>query len=248
MVFTDYEQELINQDRPKTSPKKEPMISRLYVKQVTIAQEAERLRIARELHDRTVQSLIVVLHQLERFSIKKRHSDSGCTAFILEISNDIKKIIREVRRLSSDLRPSILDNLGLIPSIEYLIKEIEYDYALKSSLLVLGEIYRFLPEAEVSIFRIIQEALHNVIRHAEATAVEVSIEFGRDAAIFIISDNGKGIEDIPSKEQLLSRRKLGLAGMVERVELLKGEISLHSCPGRGTRIVVRVPFAVEIID
>ena len=217
--------------------------SRLYVKQVTLAQEAERLRIARELHDRTVQSLITLLHQSERFVEKNENLNAACTTFVTELTDNIKGIINEVRYLSSSLRPSILNHLGLVPSMEYLTKQTETDYGIKTSLHVEGRQYRFLPEVETSVFRIVQEALHNVVRHAEATNADVSLKFGSDLAELVIKDNGKGIKDFPIlKEQLICKRKLGLAGMFERVELVEGEICLLTGPGEGTLISVSIPL------
>lgn len=213
--------------------------SRLYLQQVFLAQEAERLRIARELHDRTIQSLIVVLHQMERFLDKNKKDYTLCFTFIIELSATIKSIVREVRYLSSSLRPSVLDHLGLIPSIEYLVEGIKKEYGIATNLSITGRKCRFLHEVEASIFRIIQEALHNVVRHAEATAVEINFEFNSEVVKFSVRDNGKGIEDIPHlKEQLVSKRKLGLVGMFERVNLIDGKISLRTYPGKGTVVLV----------
>ncbi len=215
---------------------------RLYVKQITLAQEEERLRIARELHDTTVQSLIAVLHQSERFLESNKNFNMTYIRFLLQISEEIRSIIREVRHLSSNLRPSILDHLGLMPSVQYITNEFEKTYGININLTVSGNPYRFLPEVEVSIFRIIQEALQNVVRHAEATKVDVTFEFDKETTVFIIQDNGKGIEDLPVLVDELPRQgKLGLAGMFERVELIKGKITLQTCPGNGTMITVSVP-------
>ncbi len=217
---------------------------RLYVKQITLAQEEERLRIARELHDTTVQSLIAVLHQSERFLETNKNFNMTYIRFLLQLSEEIKSIIREVRHLSSNLRPSILDHLGLLPSVQYITDEFEKTYGIKIYLEILGNPYRFLPEAEVSIFRIIQEALQNIVRHAAATKVEVIFEFGKETTTFVIRDNGKGIDDLPLLVDELPRQgKLGLAGMFERVELVKGKMTLQTCPGNGTIITVTIPVS-----
>ena len=217
---------------------------RQYVKQVTLAQEEERLRIARELHDTTVQSLIAVLHQSERFLENNQSFNMPYIRFLLRLSEEIKSIIREVRHLSSNLRPSILDHLGLVPSVHYITGEYEKTYGIEIDLAISGNSYRFLPEVEVSIFRIIQEALQNIIRHAEATKAEVVFRFDKDEVIFTIRDNGKGISDLPQEvDELPCKGKLGLAGMFERVELIDGKISLQTGLGEGTLIMVSFPVS-----
>ena len=220
---------------------------RLYVKQVTLAQEEERLRIARELHDSTVQSLIAILHQSENFMAKNQNfSTMPYTRFLLQLTEQLKSVIKEVRHLSSNLRPSILDHLGLLPSLDYLAEELRKNYGIRTRLEVKGPLHRFQPEVEVSIFRIIQEALNNVARHAEASRVDISIQFGRDTARFVVRDNGIGISGFPEvKAILLSNRKLGLAGMFERAKLINAEIVLETAPGEGTVIYISVPIAGE---
>lgn len=221
---------------------------RMYVKQITMAQEEERLRIARELHDTTIQSLIAVNHQSERFLANNKNLNMIYIRFLLQISEQIKTIIREVRSLSSNLRPSILDNLGLMPSIQYLTDQIENTYGINTNLEILGSPYRFMPEVEVSIFRVVQEALQNVVRHSEATEVDITIDFGLEAINLVIRDNGKGIMSLPCQvDELIRQGKLGLVGMYERVRLIAGELTLSSCPGKGTVITMTIPVTGNLM-
>lgn len=231
-------------DNTKINVQKVTENLRRYVKQVTLAQEEERLRIARELHDTTVQSLIAVLHHSERFLESNKNFNMTYIRFLLQQSEEIKGIIQEVRHLSSNLRPAILDHLGLVPSLEYIVNGFIKTYGIEIDMSISGSQYRFLPEVEVSIFRIVQEALQNVVRHAEAETVNVTIEFNRGETTIVIQDNGKGIDDLPLfVDELLRQGKLGLAGMFERVELVDGKITLQTSPGNGTIITVSVPVS-----
>ena len=217
----------------------------IYLQEITKAQEEERLRIARELHDVTIQSLVTVLHQLERFLTQNQQFDMPHTRFLLSLEGQIKTIMQEVRHLSQNLRPSILEHLGLIPSIEYLINNLR-NYGTKTQLIITQPILRLCPEVELSIFRIVQEALNNIIRHSKATEVKVIIASKWQEIMIIITDNGIGWMNLPSSlDMFIKQGKLGLAGMVERVKLIDGEISLRTFPGKGTFILVSFPIKVN---
>ncbi|WP_051688132.1 sensor histidine kinase [Desulfofalx alkaliphila] len=219
---------------------------RFYLKQITLAREEERLSIARELHDSTIQSLIAILHQTERFLEKNKHFDMSSTRFLLQLMEQIKAVIQDVRQLSSNLRPSILDHLGLIPSLEYIIDKFTKNYNIEINLMVTGRQLRFQNEVEVSIFRIVQEALQNVVKHSKATKVEVKFKFDNKITKLFIEDNGVGIENISSIDELPRLGKLGLAGMCERVELFGGELVIDSTLGKGTKISVAIPVEGNI--
>lgn len=219
---------------------------RSLVEQKNVAREEERFRIARELHDSTIQSLIAVLHQLERFLDKNQHFDMTYICFLLELNIQIKGIIEEVRHLSFNLRPSILDYFGLLPSIEYLTDGFIKNYGISIKLVVLGTQYRFLTDIELNIFRVIQEALQNIARHAQATSVKIFFDFNQEAAKITIKDNGIGIKDLPDLiKELPCQKKMGLTGMFERIKLIEGKISLASTPWKGTTIKVIIPATVK---
>ena len=215
---------------------------RFYIQQITQAQEEERLRISRELHDSTAQSLIAVLHQMEAFltntaSLKVSDYRTLCT-----IVEQIKATLQEVRHFSRNLRPSILDDLGLMPALEWFTEELRRTHGLITTFRTTGEEVRLLPDVEVTLFRVVQEALWNVIRHAQASHALVSFAFHKDQVILTIQDNGDGF-NVPSLFSDLPRQgKLGLIGMYERVQLIGGKLKVNSIANRGTTIKICAPI------
>lgn len=211
---------------------------------VVSAQEDERQRISRELHDETGQALTSLLVQLKILD--------NC-ATLEEAQNQVAGIrqltvrtLHEVRRLAADLRPAALDDLGLISALEGYID----DYASKSGLQVdfqPGDIeQKRLPrDIEIVLYRVIQESLTNILRHANAKTVNVSIERSSAQLHLSVVDDGRGfdLESVRSGKN----RGLGLLGMQERIELLGGTLTLASEPGRGTRLEVALllPDAVR---
>lgn len=213
-----------------------------YIRHITRVQEEERLRISRELHDSTAQSLIVIMHQLEKFLLSSKHLIVSDSRFLYGMVEQVKEILQEVRQFSRDLRPSILDDLGLIPSVEWYIEELSRTHGINISLSVLGDKIFLRPEVRVTLFRIVQEALRNVIRHAEVAEAHVQIEFSADCIEISVSDKGKGF-DRKLIGDLLRAGKLGLAGMNERAKLLCGQIQIESAVGQGTTIKILIPIA-----
>jgi len=154
----------------------------------------------------------------------------------------IKDILREVRRFSRDLRPSILDDLGLLPALEWVTGELRKEHGIETSLKVVGSGRRFSLEVELLLFRIVQEALRNVAKHAQASKAEVKFEFDKQKIRITISDDGIGFQPPESLGELLHAGKLGLAGIQERVQLLGGSLKLKSKRGKGTTVVASVPI------
>ncbi len=212
-----------------------------YIHQITRAQEEERLRIARELHDSTAQSLIAVLHQMEKFLNNSQYLNMADSRYLWNITEQIKGTLQEVRHFSRDLRPSILDDLGLLPALEWFMEELRRTHGLETSFNVEGGDLRFLPEVEVSLFRIVQEALRNVVRHAEATKAFVNISFYDSEVVISIRDNGRGFELPKPLGDLPRSGKLGLAGMQERAKLIGGRVEISSILGKGTVVKVTTP-------
>ena len=215
---------------------------RLYVQQITRAQEEERLRIARELHDGTTQTLITLLHQLENLLHDKAKLPVGEARELWAFHERIKDVLQEVRHLGRDLRPSILDDVGLLAALRWVTRELKTEYGVEASLQVHGDERRFPPEVELILFRIVQEALRNIGRHSQASKAEVLIRFGEGKTAVIIRDNGIGFQ-LPDKVSDLSRSgKLGLVGMQERVRLLGGSLEVKSKPSKGTTIIAEAPI------
>jgi PAS domain S-box-containing protein len=213
-----------------------------YLQEITRAQEEERKRVARELHDSTAQNLIAVMHVLENLLNDKSKVWEGQTADLWRIYDRIKDILQEVRRFSRDLRPSILDDLGLLPALEWLLEQIKTEYGLVIKLDVIETERRLSPEMELLLFRIVQESLMNVVKHARASRAEVEVRFEEKRVIVAVKDNGAGFVPPENISGLLHSGKLGLAGMQERVQLLGGIININSEPGKGTRITVEAPL------
>ena len=215
---------------------------RYYLQEIARAQEEERRRIARELHDSTAQTLIALLHQLENLLGDKAKLPVREAKALWGFYEQIRDVLREVRRFSRDLRPSILDDLGLLPALEWVTGELKKEYGVETVLKVVGDVRRFSQEAELILFRIVQEALRNVAKHAQASKAEVKVEFEKQKTQVTISDDGIGFELPESLGDLPHTGKLGLAGMQERVQLLGGNLKLKSKLGKGTTVVATAPI------
>ena len=214
---------------------------RFYVQQITRAQEEERKRIARELHDDTAQQLIVLSRQLDKL-MSVSPPPMNDMAPVEKLSERVDAILDGVRRFSQDLRPSILDDLGLIPALEWLASDMTEHFNISVGVDVSGVERRFPPEKELLLFRIAQEALSNVRKHSGAQKAWVSIQFAEKTTVLTIRDTGKGFVPPGRFSDLTGVAKLGLAGMAERAHLLGGELHITSTPGTGTTITVEAPI------
>jgi two-component system sensor histidine kinase DegS len=214
---------------------------RFYVRQITEAQEEERKRIARELHDDTAQALIDLSRRLDNLATSHEQLSETVRRRLEEFQELIDSILRGVRRFSRDLRPSVLDDLGLLPALEWLMANLMAGNGIKSELKVYGDRRRLPPETELVLFRIIQEALNNVRRHSLASRVVTMLEFGEDSVRITVDDNGQGFELPDRTGDLTAVGKLGLVGMHERAHLLDGTLTVRSEPGKGTTVTVDVP-------
>ncbi len=214
---------------------------RFYVQQVTKAQEEERKRIARELHDDTAQRLIALSHQLENFASDNKNLSPDDVELVNKLRDQLKDTLQAVRYFSQDLRPPMLDDLGLLPAVEWLTDDLQKQFGIKAELRLIGTARRLIPEAELLFFRVIQEAVSNVRRHAEASQVEITIEYDNGKTRAIVRDNGKGFELPKTLAELSRTGKLGLVGMEERARLLGGSLRLESEPGKGTVVVIEAP-------
>ncbi len=202
-------------------------------------QEYERRRLARKLHDGTIQSLLVIANRARaletgdygRLAPKARKQAE-------EILDMLLHAIDDVRRLSRDLRPSILDNVGLLPALRWLAESLTVDSGIKIDLRVNGTEHSLPPEFEIIVFRIAQDALNNVVRHSSATAATVTLDFVTGNFKLTVEDNGRGFS-LPEKlADLAVKGKLGLQRMEQQAKLLDGTFNISSHPGKGTVIIV----------
>lgn len=206
--------------------------------QVLTAHEAERKRVARELHDDTVQaltSILVRLRLLER-SVEEREIKQG----LIELRDLTAATLEGVRRLSVDLRPTALDDLGLMAALHSFVKGVTQRWPLRVEITGDGLEGRLPAQVELVLYRVVQEALYNVVKHAQARTAVVRFQRGSAGITVVVEDDGRGFD----VEEALSssERGLGLFGMKERLALVGGSLHIDSAPGRGSRIVAWVPL------
>jgi PAS domain S-box-containing protein len=212
-----------------------------YIKQVTRAQEDERLRIARELHDDTAQVLATLSRSLDSLITGEKTLKKSSIERLKKLHEMANSTLEGVRRFSQDLRPSILDDLGLVPALEWLITDLEKNNRITTKVEISGSRHRLTPEIELTVFRIVQEVLSNIRRHSQATSVAMSLDFGADALTLLISDNGQGFSIPRRTSDLALSGKLGIIGMRERARLIGGTLIVQSEKDVGTTVTLRIP-------
>jgi signal transduction histidine kinase len=213
---------------------------RYYARQITRAQEDERKRIAREAHDETAQILVALSRRLDALMASPGLPPEAFQQRLEGVRELTTDALQSVRRFSQDLRPPVLDDLGFVAAIRGLTRSLQ-EAGVATELQVSGSPYRLSPEEELVLFRIAQESLNNVRRHAGAQEARVLVSFNRDSVQMVIQDDGRGF-DAPSKfVNLVASGKLGLIGMHERARILGGTLRIESEPGEGTSVVVEAP-------
>ena len=214
---------------------------------VTEAQEAERMRIAREIHDGPAQLMAnIVLRSEICQKLLERNEISQVLAELEELRQAVKISLREVRRIIFDLRPMALDDLGLGPALRRYIERFnDSEPGIQANITLSGLKGRLPQTLEISVFRLVQEALNNVRKHAKATVVQVSVEISGNELKIRVSDNGIGFDVTKVRAHQQNGDHYGLISMIERVELLTGTIIIDSSPGLGTTINIRLPLKGE---
>jgi signal transduction histidine kinase len=215
--------------------------TRSYARQIIAAQEAERQRIARELHDETIQALIVLARRLDALERPSSQEPAVSAARLAPLRELIGELSRGMRRIVRDLRPSTLDHLGLVAAVRGLVGQLSAGPFVAAALEVEGTPRRLDPQAELALFRIAQEALHNALRHAGASTIVVRIAFAAGQVLLEVRDDGGGFA-VPSPiDDHVASGRLGLAGMDERARGVGGALVVESTPGAGTVVRVTVP-------
>jgi signal transduction histidine kinase len=212
-----------------------------YIGVITAAQEDERLRLARELHDETIQELIVLKQRLELG--QKGSKDPGAASILDELRGLTETTIDSVRRMTRALRPIFLEDLGLAAALQMLAREISQAHGPDVQFRSIGSERRLSHEAELALYRIAQQALNNVVRHAQAKQVAITLEFLDDTLRLQVVDDGQGFTPPPVITDLAARGHFGLLGMRERAELIGAALTLESRAGAGTTLRVRMPIA-----
>lgn len=224
---------------------KEIMQRKLLGKVVT-AQEEERKRIARELHDQTSQSLASFLVRL--ILIEESCPGPRFKGQVEELRASINQTLIEVRDLAWELRPSILDDLGLEEAIVRYINNYRRKYAIRVDFEDNGlQGLRFVHQVEVALYRIIQEALTNIAKHAQAHNISIIISNQGDRLLVIIEDDGIGFDVDLLQALPETEKRLGLFGMQERVSLIAGTFTVESTPGEGTTIFISIPLKEALL-
>jgi PAS domain S-box-containing protein len=227
--------------RDVTEEKRMQESLRFYLGQITMAQEEERKRIARELHDETIQSLVVLARQLDDIASGGKGLSEYKRILLELLRGKINDIMADVRRLSQDLRPPALDRLGLVPALEWLASDVGKRSGINVGVSVHGVSRRFPAEVELVLFRVAQEALRNASRHSQATSAGVTVEFGDRKVRITVRDNGKGFDLPETTGDLVKQGRLGLAGMQERLQLVGGSMKIKSRRGKGTTVTIEAP-------
>lgn len=229
------------------SQQRETMRAELF-RRVVAAQESERQRIARDLHDETGQSLTAIgmgLRGLEG-RLNTRNKEALSTLHKLEMLT--ADSLKELQRLMTDLRPSHLDDLGLSAALRWYSARIQEHSSLSIRLDIHGDECDLDDAMKITIFRIIQESLNNIIKHSQATHVNIHLHFEEKNVRISVFDNGVGFDQDQVQQRRSSRPSLGLAGMEERAALLGGNVTVQSRPGYGTEVEALIPYQHEGIS
>lgn len=199
--------------------------------------EEEKTRVARELHDELAQPLTALKMDTIWVRDNVAQAPEAAAARLGEMVEMLDRAIAATRRIASDLRPLMLDDLGLVPAVEWLVSKFIQRSGVACTLAV-DEALELPEPYATAVFRIVQESLANTAKHAGASEVAVTIERSRGTVTLAVRDNGCGFSPaVPRKPQ-----SLGLLGLRERAQLLKGKIVIESAPGQGTRIEVSIPL------
>lgn len=207
------------------------------------AQENERQHLANQLHDGPAQSLTNLILQAE---ICERLFDTNpvrARTELTELKDAVTATFQKVREFIFDLRPMMLDDLGLNPTLKKSIEDYEQKTGIACNLTISGKDHRLPPHAEVTIFRVIQHLLNNVKNHAQATHVQVSLNVDDEKATVVVEDDGAGFDVAEALVASRQRRTLGLSSMQEQVEMLGGNIKFDSGIGKGTRVDFWLPVS-----
>lgn len=200
--------------------------------------EEERTRIAREVHDELGQALTGLKLDMSWLAARLARNAKPVKAKVKTMVDHIDETIQTVRRIATELRPGILDSLGLVAALEWQANEFYSRTGIPCNVVAAVDDSQLQPQFATVFFRIYQETLTNIIRHAKATQVDVRLAEEGGALVLTVKDNGRGI----SEEEIANTRSIGLVGMRERAMLIGGEITLQGSPGKGTMVTLRVPL------
>jgi PAS domain S-box-containing protein len=211
---------------------------REFAARLDAVREEERRRVAREIHDELGQALTILKMDLAWLQSKAGKDQNGTRKKIKSMIGDVDQTIESMRKIVTELRPSILDELGLTAAIEWQVAQIQERTGIRGFFKASRDDFKFSKDVTAAIFRIVQEGLTNVVRHAGANEVRVNLASTDGHVQISIADNGKGI----TRPQINDRKSFGIVGMRERVHRIGGEFNIFSVPGKGTRLEISIPL------
>jgi signal transduction histidine kinase len=228
----------LQEDRLREAQRREALRGDL-LRRIVAAQESERQRIARELHDETGQALTAIGLGLRGVATTVRQDVDKAALHLRQLEGLVATSLDELQRVIADLRPSHLDDLGLAAALRWYTGEVERRTSLNIDFEVKGDREELPMEVVTALFRVTQEALNNIVKHAEAQHASVYLIYGDEAAKVFVVDDGCGFD---LKRQIGDRQSWGLEGMRERASLIGGELDIYSKPGKGTQVEVTIPY------
>ena len=212
--------------------------------EILLTQEAERKRISRELHDTVLQTLVGISIHLVSLTPKLADNPTSLRRKIAETQLLVEKSLAMVHRFAVELRPTVLDDLGLIPALQTFMKDFIKRTGLRTSLTAYASVNQLSIDQSAILYRVALEAFNNVAIHANATAMGVEIKKLPDWVSMTIKDDGKSF-DVKHVLRTKGNGRLGLLGMRERLEMVGGKFSIKSSPGHGTTVTARIPVAAK---
>ncbi len=213
------------------------------VKQILMAQEREQQRIARELHDDTVQSLYVIAQGLDRVaSNDDERMDAKTASELSKIRGTALQTVTGLRRLIQDLRPHVLSDMGFVPALEWMVDDHAKRYATAARLELRGRLPVLSQKAQLLLWRIAQEAMRNSGKYADASEILVTLDSAESTFRMVVADSGKGFDPRQVLRDSHRTGRMGILSMQERTALLGGSFEIHAEPGKGSVITVEIPL------
>jgi len=238
------EQEIIRRKALEQALKTSEQQLRQLSHEILLAQEAERKRISRELHDTVLQTLVGISVHLASLTPKPADNPTSLRRKIAQTQLLVEKSLAMVHRFAVELRPTVLDDLGLIPALHTFMKDFMKRTGVRAHLTAYAAVNQLPLDQSAVLYRVALEALNNVAIHAQASAVEVQIKKLPDWICLMITDNGKSF-DVKRVLRTKGNGRLGLLGMRERLQMIGGKFSIKSRPGHGTTVTARIPVTHE---
>lgn len=210
---------------------------------IILAQEEERKRISREIHDSVAQSMANLVLRTEFLEkLLERGEDKAVKDEICDLRMQVRQGLEEVRQIIFNLRPMALDDLGLIPALQKYVSDFEEKTSMTVHTNFSGCEIRLVSSLEVAVYRFVQEAFSNVLKHAKATEIQLDANFQKDKLIIMVKDNGIGFSMKMLEQKMQSGQHFGLIGMQERIEMLGGKLQIESKIHMGTHLTMAIPL------